>query len=197
MRSLPSPTIHNLRLGIDESAKVFLVALGVFFPVYVNTLHGVRSVDPGLIEMARVFHLSRWELFRKVIFPGAIPSVLVGVRFGLGVMWLTLIVAETIGAELELAKAGARATDNRWIDLALSCLQGCGQMIAGAPQQAAASFDEADGTARALGAPDSVLRFVDDGLLSTMERAPEICRFTTVTPTRRYWASRRCSGFGR
>jgi serine/threonine-protein kinase PknK len=61
--------------------------------------------------------------------------------------------AETIGAELELAKAGARATDNRWIDLALSCLQGCGQMIAGAPQQAAASFDEADGTARALGAP--------------------------------------------
>jgi len=54
---------------------------------------GGRSASTGS------FHLSRWELFRKVIFPGAIPSVLVGVRFGLGVMWLTLIVAETMGAD--------------------------------------------------------------------------------------------------
>ncbi len=88
-----------LWFGLGEEAKIFLVALGVFFPLYVNTFHGVRSVDPGLLEMARVFQLSRWALFRRVIFPGAIPSVLVGVRFGLGVMWLTLIVAETLGAD--------------------------------------------------------------------------------------------------
>ncbi|WP_020468044.1 aliphatic sulfonate ABC transporter permease SsuC [Zavarzinella formosa] len=87
-----------LWLGIGEAAKVFLVALGVLFPVYLNTHHGVRNVDPGLIEMSRVHGLGRWGLFRRVLLPGALPSILVGVRFGLGVMWLTLIVAETIAA---------------------------------------------------------------------------------------------------
>jgi sulfonate transport system permease protein len=87
-----------LWFGLGESGKIFLVALGVFFPLYVNTLHGVRSNDPSLLEMARVFQLSRVDLFWRVILPGAIPSVLVGVRFALGLMWLTLIVAETVGA---------------------------------------------------------------------------------------------------
>jgi sulfonate transport system permease protein len=108
--------------GLGEEAKVFLVALGVFFPVYVNTLHGVRSVDPGLIEMARVFHLSRWELFRKVIFPGAIPSVLVGVRFGLGVMWLTLIVAETMGADSGIGYLAMNAREFMQTDVVVACV---------------------------------------------------------------------------
>lgn len=85
--------------GIDEEAKIFLVALGVLFPIYLNTLHGIRSVDPGLIEMGRVYGLRGWKLYRKVVLPGALPSVLVGVRFALGIMWLTLIVAETIAAD--------------------------------------------------------------------------------------------------
>jgi sulfonate transport system permease protein len=85
--------------GIDEGAKLFLVALGVFFPVYINTLHGVRSVDPQLIEMASSYGMSRAELFRRVILPGALPSIFVGLRYALGVMWLTLIVAETIAAQ--------------------------------------------------------------------------------------------------
>jgi len=87
-----------LWFGIDERAKLYLVALGVFFPVYLNTYHGARTVDAGLIEMGRVYGLTRTELFRQVIFPGALPSILVGVRFALGIMWLTLIVAETIAA---------------------------------------------------------------------------------------------------
>ncbi len=61
--------------GIDEGAKLFLVALGVFFPIYLNTLHGVRSVDPQLIEMARSYGMSRADLFRRVILPGALPSI--------------------------------------------------------------------------------------------------------------------------
>ena len=88
-----------LWFGIDESAKLFLVSLGVFFPVYINTFHGIRSVDPGLIEMARSYGLSGWPLYRQVIFPGALPSILVGVRFSLGFMWVILIVAETISAQ--------------------------------------------------------------------------------------------------
>jgi sulfonate transport system permease protein len=85
--------------GIDEGAKLFIVALGVFFPIYLNTLHGVRSVDPQLIEMAGSYGFRGWPLFRRVIFPGALPSILVGLRFALGVMWLTLIFAETIAAQ--------------------------------------------------------------------------------------------------
>ncbi|MBN9523875.1 aliphatic sulfonate ABC transporter permease SsuC [bacterium] len=87
-----------LWFGVGEAAKVFLVALGVLFPVYLNTHHGVRSVDPGLVEMGRLYGLGRWGLFRRVLLPGALPSILVGVRYALGVMWLTLIVAETIAA---------------------------------------------------------------------------------------------------
>ena len=85
-----------LWFGIDESAKVFLVALGVFFPIYYNTYHGIRTIDAGLLEMGRVQGLSGAELFRAIIFPGALASILVGVRYALGIMWLTLIVAETI-----------------------------------------------------------------------------------------------------
>ena len=87
-----------LWFGIDESAKIFLVALGTLFPIYLNTYHGIRSVDAGLVEMARSYGLTGFALFRQVILPGALPSILVGVRFALGFMWLTLIVAETISA---------------------------------------------------------------------------------------------------
>jgi sulfonate transport system permease protein len=85
--------------GIDEGAKLFIVALGVFFPIYINTLHGVRSVDPQLVEMATSYGFRGWSLFQRVILPGALPSIFVGLRFALGVMWLTLIFAETIAAQ--------------------------------------------------------------------------------------------------
>jgi len=88
-----------LWFGIGESAKLFLVSLGVFFPIYLNTFHGIRSVDKGLIEMAKSYGLSGWPLYRDVILPGALPSILVGVRFSLGLVWVLLIVAETIAAQ--------------------------------------------------------------------------------------------------
>ena len=87
-----------LWFGIDEGAKLFLVALGVFFPLYLNTFHGIRTVDRGLIEMARSYGLSGWPLYLDVILPGALPSILVGLRFSLGLMWVLLIVAETISS---------------------------------------------------------------------------------------------------
>ncbi|MDE1994541.1 MAG: aliphatic sulfonate ABC transporter permease SsuC [Rhizobiaceae bacterium] len=87
-----------LWFGIGEESKLFLTSLGVLFPIYLNTYHGVRNVDRGLVEMGRVYGMSNWTLFRKVIFPGALPSILVGLRFALGIMWLTLIVAESIAA---------------------------------------------------------------------------------------------------
>jgi sulfonate transport system permease protein len=87
-----------LWFGIDEEAKLFLVALGVFFPIYLNTYHGVRTVDAGLKEMGLVYGLGGIGFFREVILPRALPSVLVGVRYALGITWLTLIVAETVSA---------------------------------------------------------------------------------------------------
>ncbi|MBG6082411.1 aliphatic sulfonate ABC transporter permease SsuC [Rubrivivax gelatinosus] len=102
VRNIPALALIPLVIlwfGIDETAKLFLVAVGVFFPIYLNTFHGIRSVDRGLIEMARSYGLSGWALYRHVVLPGALPSILVGLRFSLGLMWVLLIVAETISAQ--------------------------------------------------------------------------------------------------
>ncbi len=88
-----------LWFGIGEEAKLFLVALGVMFPIYLNTFHGIRTVDSGLIEMGKVYGLNATSLFWEIILPGALPSILVGLRYALGIMWLTLIVAETIASD--------------------------------------------------------------------------------------------------
>ncbi|MGL6342699.1 MAG: aliphatic sulfonate ABC transporter permease SsuC [Waterburya sp.] len=88
-----------LWFGIGETAKIFLVAIGVLFPIYINTFYGIRGVDVGLIEMGKVYGLSFWQLLWEIILPSALPSILVGVRYALGIMWLTLIVAETIAAD--------------------------------------------------------------------------------------------------
>ena len=102
IRNVPALALIPLVIlwfGIDESAKLFLVAIGVFFPIYLNTYHGIKSVDAGLVEMARSYGLRGWPLYREVILPGALPSILVGLRFSLGLMWVLLIVAETISAQ--------------------------------------------------------------------------------------------------
>jgi sulfonate transport system permease protein len=85
--------------GIDEEAKLLLIAIGVFFPVYLNTFHGIRSIDQGLVEMGKVYGLKWASLCWHIILPGALPSILVGVRYALGIMWLVLIVAETVAAK--------------------------------------------------------------------------------------------------
>lgn len=106
-----------LWFGIDEEAKLFLVALGVFFPIYINTLHGIRTVDAQLIEMGRVYGMSPLTLFLKVILPGALPSIFVGLRYALGIMWLTLIVAETISASSGLGYMAMQAREFLLIDV--------------------------------------------------------------------------------
>ena len=102
VRNIPALALIPLVIlwfGIEESAKLFLIAITVFFPIYLNTFHGIRSVDPALLEMARAYGLSGWRLYREVVLPGALPSILVGLRFSLGLMWVVLIVAETISAQ--------------------------------------------------------------------------------------------------
>ncbi|MFA5682656.1 MAG: aliphatic sulfonate ABC transporter permease SsuC [Hydrogenophaga sp.] len=102
VRNIPSLALIPLVIlwfGIDEAAKLFLIAVSVFFPIYLNTFHGIRNVDPGLIEMGRSYGLTRWGLYTQIVLPGALSSILVGLRFSLGLMWVILIVAETISAQ--------------------------------------------------------------------------------------------------
>ncbi len=106
-----------LWFGIDEGAKLFLVAAGVFFPVYLNTLHGIRTIDPQLIEMAKSYGMKRGDLFRLVILPGALPSIFVGLRYALGIMWLTLVVAETIAAQSGLGYMAMQAREFMQVDV--------------------------------------------------------------------------------
>jgi sulfonate transport system permease protein len=114
IRNIPALAMIPLVIlwfGIGESAKLFLVALGVFFPVYVNTYHGIRSVDADLVEMAKSYGVRGFALYRDVILPGALPSILVGVRFALGLTWVMLIVAETISAQAGIGYMTMNARD--------------------------------------------------------------------------------------
>ena len=106
-----------LWFGIGDEARVFLVALGVFFPMYVNTQHGIRSVDPHLLEMGRAYGMSERELLQRVVLPGALPSIFVGLRYGLGIMWLTLIVAETISASSGIGYMAMNAREFMLVDV--------------------------------------------------------------------------------
>jgi len=82
--------------GVEESGKIFLVSLAVLFPIYINTVLGIRQVDPKLLEVGMVTGLSRIGQIRKIILPGAMPSILTGVRYALATSWLALVIAETI-----------------------------------------------------------------------------------------------------
>lgn len=102
LRNIPVLALISLMIvwfGIGEKVKIIMVAFGVFFPLYINTYHGIKALDKGLIEMGKVYGLKGFALFSNIILPGALSSVLVGIRLSLGTMWLILIAAETIAAD--------------------------------------------------------------------------------------------------
>ena len=102
LRTLPFLALVPLFIlwfGIGETPKIALVALGTAFPIYLNLFAGIRGVEPKLAEMGRVFGLDRSGLLRHVVLPGALPSALVGLRYSLGVAWLSLVVAEQVNAQ--------------------------------------------------------------------------------------------------
>jgi sulfonate transport system permease protein len=122
LRTIPHLAIIPMVIlwfGIGEEAKIFLVAIGVLFPIYLNTYHGIRTVDSSLVEMAKVYGLSGRALYWRVILPGALPSILVGLRYALGIMWLTLIVAETISASSGLGYMTMNAREFLQTDVVL------------------------------------------------------------------------------
>jgi sulfonate transport system permease protein len=85
--------------GVGEMPKIFLIALGSTFAIYINTFAGIRSVDAKLVEAGETFGLTRWGLVRRIVLPGALPNFLVGLRLALVGSWLIVIVAEEINAQ--------------------------------------------------------------------------------------------------
>lgn len=87
-----------LWLGIDEPPKITLIAIGAFFPVYVNLVSGVRQVDRKLMEVGYIFGLRNFALVYRIILPATLPYLLAGLRIGLGQSWLFLVAAELIAS---------------------------------------------------------------------------------------------------
>jgi sulfonate transport system permease protein len=109
-------------IGIGEDAKIFLIAVGVAFPVYMNTYAAIRGVDAKLVEVGQTFGLSRFGLIRRVIVPGAVPGVLVGLRWAIGVAWLLLVFAEQVNTEKGIGYLLNNAQSWNRTDIIVLCL---------------------------------------------------------------------------
>jgi sulfonate transport system permease protein len=115
--------------GIGETPKLMLIAIGAAIPLYLNTFSGIRNTDARLGELGQVLRLSRTELIKDIVLPGALPQVLVGLRQSLGVAWLALVVAEQVNANAGLGFMISQATqflrnDVIFVALLVYCLLG-------------------------------------------------------------------------
>ena len=108
--------------GVGELPKVFLIALGCLFPVYINTYAAIRGVDVKLVEAGQTFGLNRLGLIRRVILPGALPGFLVGLRYALVASWLVDVVAEEINAQSGLGYLINQAQTTDRTDIMFLCL---------------------------------------------------------------------------
>lgn len=87
-----------LWMGIGEETKVSLITVGTFWSVLLNTIHGIQSVDPKLLEVAKILKKDRVNVTFKVVFPSALPSIFTGIRLGMGSAWSCVVAAEMIAA---------------------------------------------------------------------------------------------------
>ena len=124
-RTIPVVALSPLFIvwfGIGETTKIILIAFAAVFPVYINLYSGIRAVDARLIEAGRSFGLGRFDLIRHVILPGALPSLLVGLRFSLSVAIIVLVIAEQINASAGLGYLINNARDFMRTDIIVVCL---------------------------------------------------------------------------
>ncbi|HEY9698358.1 MAG TPA: ABC transporter permease [Trichocoleus sp.] len=101
LRNIPSLAwvpLFLLWLGIYETSKIALIAVGVFFPLYLNLMMGVQQVDRKLVEVGKVYRLNQLQLIWRVFLPATLPAYLVGLRSGLGLGWMFVVAAEIMGA---------------------------------------------------------------------------------------------------
>lgn len=117
LRTIPSLAVTPLFIlwfGFGEWSKILLIADGAFFPLYVNTFLGIRSVDAKLFEVASILEYRRAQVITRLILPSALPNILLGIRLSLGISWLGLVVAEMMGSTSGI---GFLITDARYFSL--------------------------------------------------------------------------------
>lgn len=100
----PIPAVAWVPLAImlwptERSSIVYITGLGAFFPIVLNTIHGVEGIDKMLVRAATSLGATRWAIFRDVVFPGAMPSIVTGLSVGMGVSWICLISAEMVAGQ--------------------------------------------------------------------------------------------------
>jgi sulfonate transport system permease protein len=101
LRAIPSIAwvpLFILWLGIFEASKITLIAIGVFFPVYLGLMGAIQSVDRKLVEVGRAFRLSDIEMVRRILLPAVLPAYVISLRSGLGLGWMFVVAAELMGA---------------------------------------------------------------------------------------------------
>jgi ABC-type nitrate/sulfonate/bicarbonate transport system permease component len=91
-----------LIFGLGESSKVVMVAIGAFYPIAINTTSGVREISPIYFDVGRNFNASRWDIFRTVALPGALPFIMTGAKLGAGLGLILISIAEMMGAKTGL-----------------------------------------------------------------------------------------------
>ncbi len=101
LRAIPSLAwvpLFVLWLGIFETSKIVLIAVGVFFPVYLGVMGAILAVDRKIVEVGRIFRLSGPAMIRRILLPAVLPAYVVSLRVGLGLGWMFVVAAELIGA---------------------------------------------------------------------------------------------------
>ncbi|MEK6691584.1 MAG: ABC transporter permease [Nitrospirota bacterium] len=132
IRLIPPPAILPfaiILLGIGESPAVFVIALGSFFPILMNTVQGVKETETIHLEVVKTMGGNRVDLIRHVIFPSAIPTVMTGIRIGFGIGWLVLVSSEVVAADsgLGFMLEGARnllETPTIFVGMTTICILG-------------------------------------------------------------------------
>jgi len=125
LRSIPSLAwvpLFLLWLGIQETSKVALIAVGAFFPVYLNLLSAISTIDRRLIEVGMMNGYSGWALSRYVLIPAATPAYLTGLRSGLGLSWMFVVAAELLGASRGLGYLMVDGQSTGRIELVLAAI---------------------------------------------------------------------------
>src|SRR5438445_1341631 len=105
LRAIPSLAwvpLFILWLGIFETSKIALIAVGVFFPVYLGVMGAILSVDRKIVEVGRTFRLSGPAMIRRILLPAVLPAYVVALRVGLGLGWMFVVAAEFMGASTGL-----------------------------------------------------------------------------------------------
>lgn len=87
-----------LWFGIGETSKIVIIVLASFFPIFLNTLKGIQICDKKYIEVGKVFNLTKFQIFKKIIFPSAVPDIVLGLKLGIGYSWRAIIAAELIAS---------------------------------------------------------------------------------------------------